>query len=733
MTPQVRFRWTTGRWGRVLALSVLVGVLAGLAATLVELGLHTLVPALVGRFTHLGGAQLLEPRWAILLLPAAGGLISGVLVALLTPPGKLGGTEAAVRAFHRDGGKFSPRGPAVKAAANVVVIAGGGSVGPEGPIAAVGASLGSALAGRLGLGPRERRLFLLAGLAGGVSAMFRSPLGGALFATTIPYFDPENEDEALVPAIVSAVASYATFMAFWGHGHPLLARTEHLAFERPLELVVYALLAVACAGAAVLFAALLQLAERLPTARLPRWLGPAVGGLITGAIACLVPQVMDSRYQFAQGALDGTLFTPDRSWFVWAGLCALVVVAKCVATAFAVSTGTSGGTLGPSVVIGGAVGAGVGALVEAVVPGVFPPGLRAALVPVGMAGVLAATMRVPLAIAVMATEITGTYHLIVPLMLVTTSAYLLSRRHGLNHEQVSSPVESPAHAGREVLGVLETSKVAQVLEPLGADVLVVGLSLGRARAAVRAGAPPFVLDDGGRLAGVLSPEALGPGGPADEAPVTDALSRAPRPLLPGDDLASALDRLHDLPFDALPVARSPRGEVVGVVRRAGILEVLRRWADEGRDRLLREHAGMRALQHEGRLGALLAHLPGGGESARRWSCPEQAVGRSLRQAQVRTTWGVDVIAVETAAGELLAPPDPDRPLAPGDVLIVLGAPNRAPPPAASSPPPAAVSSPPSAPTPPVASPSGTTPPVASPSATTPPAGAPPPAASPPGP
>lgn len=675
---EIRFRWTAARWGRVLLLSVLVGVLAGLAAAAVEFGLHTAVPRLVGRFTHLGGAQLFEPRVAIFLLPALGGLVSGVFVASLCPPGKLGGTEVAVRAFHHEGGKMDPRPPAVKAAANVVVIACGGSVGPEGPIAGVGASLGSALATRLGLGPRERRLFLLAGLAGGVSAMFRSPLGGALFATTIPYFDPENEDEALVPAIVSAVASYATFMTFWGHGHPLLHGTEHLRLESPLELLPYLLLAVACAGAAALFGKSIEVAERLPTARLPRWAAPAVAGLITGAIACVVPQVMDARYQFAQGALDGRLFTPDHAWWTWAGLCLLVVVAKCVATAFAVSTGTSGGTLGPSVVIGGAVGAGVGALIEAVAPGVFPPGLRPALIPVGMAGVLAVTMRVPLATAVMVTEITGSYHLIVPLMLVTTVAYLLARRYGLNHEQLSSPIESPAHAGREVLGVLETTKVSQVLEPIGADVLTAGLSLGRARAAARTGASGrgtlFVVDDAGRLVGAVPPDVLGPGGPPDETPLREVMAMPPPAVQPGDDLAEALDHFHGLPVDALPVVQGERGPLVGVVRRAGIVDVVRRWADEGRDRLLREHTGVRALEQETRLGAVLSRLPETRRhAARRWPVPAEVVGRSLREARVRNAYGVDVIAVETQAGEFLAPPDPDRPLAEGDVLVVLGA------------------------------------------------------------
>lgn len=670
-----RFRWSVGRWMRVLAMSAAVGVVVGLAAAAVELFLHAGVPLLVGRFTHVGGADLIGLRLEILFLPALGGLISGLVVSALCPPSKLGGTEAAVHAFHHDGGRLAPGPPAVKAAANVVVISCGGSVGPEGPIAGVGASFGSALSDLFRLGPRERRLFLLAGIAAGVSAMFRSPLGGALFATTVPYCDPENEDEALVPAIVAAVASYAVFMAFYGHGHPLLRGTEHLTFSSPLELIPYVALAAACAGAAWLFATCIRLAEWTPLTRLPRWLAPAAAGLITGGVACLVPQVLDARYAFVQGALDGGLFDGRHAWLTWAGLCALVVLAKCVATACAVATGTSGGTLGPSVFIGGVTGAGVGALVEAIAPGVFPEHLRAALIPVGMAGVLTVTMRVPLAMAVMTTEITGSYGLIVPLMLVTTLAYLLGRRFGLNHEQVSSPIESPAHAGREVVSVLETAKVADVLERDPPEVARGACTLGRLRAIAtgRARAPTFVVDPDGRVIGVVPLALLGEDGPPPELSLREVMSPPPAPVLLDQDLVAALELFHELPLDALPVQDRPGGPLIGVVRRAAIPELLRRWADQGRSRLLSEHVGVRALEQEARLGTILSRLPQTQRHvARRWPVPAEAVGRSLRQADVRRAYGLDVIAVQTAAGETLAPPDPDRPLRADDVLVALG-------------------------------------------------------------
>jgi CBS domain-containing protein len=231
--------------------------------------------------------------------------------------------------------------------------------------------------------------------------------------------------------------------------------------------------------------------------------------------------------------------------------------------------------------------------------------------------------------------------------------------------------------------VLETTKVSQVLEKVGADVLTTGLSLGRARAAaVTSGRAPFVVDDAGRLVGALPPDVLGSGGPPDETPLREVMTLPPPTVQPGDDLADALEHLHDLPLDALPVVQGERGPLVGVVRRAAIIDVVRRWADEGRERLLREHTGVRALEHEGRLGAMLSRMPETRRhAAKRWAVPAEVVGRSLREARVRNTYGIDVIAVQTLEGEFLAPPDPDRPLAAGDVLVVLGAGAAPPPPA----------------------------------------------------
>ena len=89
------------RWSRLFSLGALVGALGGLAAAGLGWGLHLGSGLLVGRFTYLGGPDVLRFHWGVLLLPAAGGLASGLVVYLLCPRAIGHGTDVLTRAFHR--------------------------------------------------------------------------------------------------------------------------------------------------------------------------------------------------------------------------------------------------------------------------------------------------------------------------------------------------------------------------------------------------------------------------------------------------------------------------------------------------------------------------------------------------------------------------------------------------------------------------------------------------------
>jgi len=669
------------RWTRLFVLAALVGAGAGAAAAGVEWALHHGSDLFTGRFAHLGGAGIMQFHWGVLLLPAAGGLVSGVVVYLIfrLPTGH--GTDLLTRAFHHRLGEMPVRGPLVKAAAAVGVISAGGSAGPEGPMAALGASIGSTVGRAFGVTPHERRILLVAGCAAGVGAIFRCPFGGALFAAEILYSDPDFESEAMVPGFVASVIGYSTFMFFQEQfGEPLLGWAKVLRFQSPVELIPYAMLGLLCGLAAIFFSVSLHAVEKrlIERPRLPLWLIPGIGGLLTGVLACCLPQVMDGRYLFIRNALNGSLFQelPDASWWWWAAFFGAVAIAKCLGTALTVGSGASGGVLGPCVFLGGAVGAFLGAILEAVVPGGLSEPLRESLIPVGMAGVLAAGMRTPLAAIVMVAEMTGGYGLIVPLMLVCVSAYVVGRRWGLNREQLRSSADSPAHAADGIIHLLESWRVGELMDRNWELVVSPEATLGEIVARIRPGTRPvFAVVEKGQIVGlisvpdiqtIMSDEHL-----SDVLIASDVMTERLTVLTPDDDIYEAVNQFSRTRHDVLPVV-SQRSSTnwIGMLTRTGVYEALQQRVLKTHEALQREHVELSAIAQEGQIQQLLmAVSPLTGDRVQRLMVPLDALDKTIREADVRKNFGIQVLGVELPDGSVQFPPDLDMPLTAGHRLI----------------------------------------------------------------
>jgi CIC family chloride channel protein len=678
--------WIRGRLARLIALSVLAGIVSGIAAALLAHALHLGTDLLVGRFADLGGARILRLEPALLIYSTLGGLLSGVGVQLLARLPVQQGTDQMVLAFHRHDGVLPLRGPAIRAAAAVGVISFGGSAGPEGPIAGLGAAIGSSVGGLLRMTPRERRALLIAGCAAGVGAIFHCPLGGALFATSVLYRRPEFEGSALVPAFVASAVGYATFGIATGGGTTLFQDANQLVFASALEIPIYIALGLACGAVAALFGSSFCRVEALfagpRLARVPVWLRPALGGLVTGAIALALPQVMDGEYRMIQNALSGALFTSAdgvvRGAFGWAALLAAIVVAKCVATSFTVGSGGAGGVLGPSLFLGGAVGASLGALLQGALPELGSESLRQALIPVGMAGVLAASMRTPIAAMVMVVEMTGSFGLIVPLMFVVVTAYGVGRRYGLVAEQLASPADSPTHAGDLLVTLLERVRVGDVAQSVWPAVFERGAPLARIVASLPSGQPPTaIVVDGGRVRGVIAFAELRQ--VVDEAELlpiaiaADLMTTRFASLAPDDTLYDALGVFQQSGAEALPVLATG-GELLGVLTRGAVHEVVTQRLVALREDLLREHSGLAAIEEHGQLAHLLSGLPSADAGrVERVPVAREWVGRSLREIDFRKARGASVLAVQTADKRFLCPPDPGRPFAAGDRLVVMSA------------------------------------------------------------
>lgn len=686
--PSRILRRPVGRWGRTIVLSATVGTVAGLAAVALESALHVGTDLLIGRFAHLGGAGIWDWRWQLVAMPALGGLLSGVLVQLIArrPPGH--GTDQMVHAFHHQDGKFPINGPTIRATAAVGVISFGGSAGPEGPIAALGAAIGSKVARLLHLTPRDRRVLLIAGCAAAVGALFQCPLGGALFATGILYREPEFEGSALVSSFIASVFGYSTYVALLGFGARVLSGTSNLSFQSPAELPVYVVLGFVCGITAAGFSRSVRFVENevAPRLPLPLWLRPAVGGALTGLIACALPQVMDGRYEFIQGVFDASLFaTVSWNWPQWLLLFVALTVAKCVATALTVGTGAAGGVLGPCVVIGGTAGAAVGAALETIAPGTVPPEMRQALIAVGMAGVLSGTMRTPLAAMVMVMEMTGSFGLIVPLMIVAMTAYMVGGRWGMVEAQVDSPADSPAHVGDALMHLLERHRAGDVMErdwPLRATP---STPLPALLDQVRDGVPPHIaVLEGERLVGMVSLPEMHHALAGEDLPplviAADVMKARPFALYPADTLYEAVNEFQQRDLDVLPVVSDRRGEedrLVGVLTRGAVAQLVDQYTRETREHVLHEHGGFAALQEHDQLSRIVAGLPAeSGGNVARVPVDDELVGQTLASLDFRRRRQAEVLAIRTGAGGFLCPPDPHRVLAADDSLLVLTRPQR---------------------------------------------------------
>ncbi|HSC87698.1 MAG TPA: chloride channel protein, partial [Polyangiaceae bacterium] len=212
--------------GRTLLHAALVGIAAGLVGSLVFAAVEYLQVIVLEHWVGYRPLRAFGEEfaagleaahftpWLLVLVPAVGGVITGLLTQL-APEARGGGGNAMIETFHQKNASIPSRVIWVKALASIFTLGTGGAGGREGPTMQIGGALGVWVARRLGVGARERRVLLVAGVAAGISAVFRTPLGAALLAVEVLYRDG-FESEALIPSVLSSVVAYSVVIATFG-------------------------------------------------------------------------------------------------------------------------------------------------------------------------------------------------------------------------------------------------------------------------------------------------------------------------------------------------------------------------------------------------------------------------------------------------------------------------------------------------------------------------------------
>lgn len=399
-----------GTWLRQALLGVLSGVLASLVVlsfqAAIELGQSLLLPSGQG-----GDYASLEP-WLRLLIPTAGGLLLGLFFDRLPIEQREVGITHVLRRLHTPGKERLPwKNLFTQFFGAVAAIVSGHSVDKEGPSVHIGAASANVIGQRMRVSAEEDYTLAACGAAAAISAAFNTPLAGIIFVVEV--LRVRYEVSRFLPVIVASVVGAVITRTLF-HAEPMFS-VPSLSFATNWEYVNPILLGLFVGGLAIGFISLCE-AVAMRTRTWRNSVAFAIAGLVTGALALWTPQIMGTSYRTLDDLLAGQLDTY---------LVLSLILTKLLATGMAVGMRVPGGLIGPTLLIGGAAGSGLGLLFATFFP--LEAASPAFYATIGMAAMMGATLRAPLAALTALLELTANPNIILPGMLAVASAELTNR------------------------------------------------------------------------------------------------------------------------------------------------------------------------------------------------------------------------------------------------------------------------------------------------------------------
>ncbi len=546
----------------LLFFAVLAGIGAGYGAVVFRWLIHQFT-----LFFFTDGKTLLQSLgpYYIVLIPAAGGLLVGLMVVFLAPETKGHGVPEVMYAVDREGGRIRIRVAVIKALASSVCIGSGGSVGREGPIVQIGSSLGSSLGQVFHLSREKIRILVACGAGGGIAATFNAPLAGIFFALEIILrsYAPRHLSSVVLASVLATVVS----RYYLGDNPSFMV--PHYQMNSPWEILFYLVFGLLAAATAWLFIVTLYKTEdifdKIP---ISAFLKPVLGGLIIGVIGLYYPQIFGVGYRTIELALYGKLA---------AGMALILVFAKLLATSVTLGSGGSGGIFAPSLFLGAMLGVTFSKLTMILFPEVaISPGASAMI---GMAAVFSGAAQAPISAILILFEMTGDYKIILPLMTAVVISTLVLRkwsresiytmklaRRGIDVSQTGQP---------DVLDIITVS------EAMSRDVITLheqqtvreaGLMIKKTR---HRGFP--VLDDQGQLIGMVTHKDINKAlaQQKENHPVREIMSTDLVTSYPDECLRKALEKLGSRNIGRAPVVDPDNPEkIIGLVTRKNILKAV---------------------------------------------------------------------------------------------------------------------------------------------------------------
>jgi H+/Cl- antiporter ClcA len=362
--------------------------------------------------------------WTLALVPSLGGLVVGLMRWRWQD---FGATLSSLIASPQSSQRVAVGKASAKAIAASVSLGTGASLGPEGPSVEIGANIGVLLGQCLRVSQERQRLLLGAGAAAGLSAGFNAPIAGVFFALEVVLGTTFASSAVSVVLLAAVVAALVAQIGTGGQPAFMLPQYE---VRSPLELPLYLGLGLFACLVAIAYTQAIQFAQRLfrgeipgcsGFAQIPLVLRPVIGGVCVGAVALEFPQILGIGYETIEAMLRDVQFPILLSLSLLA--------AKLLMTAISCGSGLVGGLFAPAMFLGASLGAAYGTALHHI-PAIAAWNVAAppAYAMVGMAAVLAASVRAPLTAILLLFELTRDYRIILPLMAaVGLSVWLIER------------------------------------------------------------------------------------------------------------------------------------------------------------------------------------------------------------------------------------------------------------------------------------------------------------------
>ncbi len=644
-----------------LVLAALLGVSAAYGALLFRLLINT-----VKRLAFPQGSAAKEAWYRRLFSPAVGGAIVGPLVHFLAREAKGHGVPEVKDACTNRGGRIRARVAAIKTLASGICIGSGGSVGREGPIVQIGASMGSALGQRFGLRGADLVDFVAAGSAAGIAATFNAPIAGVVFAVEVIL--GRGSPRHFGPLVVASVTATAITHAHLGKSpaFPVSAYTLQSGWELPL----YVLLGLIAGLVGVAFTRGLYLLEdlweKLPG---PPYLHTPVGGLIVGAIAIHFPQLLGVGYELIESVLGATKHgLPLDQGSMQLTLVALIAL-KIFATGSTIGSGGSGGVFAPSLFLGASLGTAFGGVAQRWMPaGTLAPPSAYALVAMG--AVVGATTHAPLTAILIVFELCDRHSIILPLMLSTVIGTVVAMALCRESIYTMKLVRRGARlgAGSAPAERVRNVEVIEIMQPLVAWVSPsASLATIVERAHENDTHDVYVVGPKRHVLGVVTMDDVA-SHIEDHAPHrrrlrAAALMHGVATVTTSSSLENCMAALQERLREELPVVNDD-GKLVGSVTKGDLLAYYSR-------ELLRQEAAFDMIHDEAADPHHEEIVLADGEVRDTVEVGGEMVGKTLRELDLRTRFGVNVYAIRDPRGQAEIP-HPQRPLVAGDTLAVVG-------------------------------------------------------------